>query len=70
MSMTDHVASFIRLKRPSTGSWLTFRLPEPVKAEALPELAEAVSDYAARTLPGWQVIAFSPADPEKGDGNE
>ena len=69
-NMTQMTATHVRLERPVTSSGLTFKLPEPLEAKALLELAEAVSDYAADTLPGWQVVAFSPADPEKGDDNE
>jgi hypothetical protein len=33
-------------------------------------LAEAVGDVAARILPGWEVIAFSPVNPEDRDNDE
>ena len=64
--MTQMTATHVRLERPATSSGLTFKLPEPMEAEALLDLAQAVSEYAAHDLPGWTVIAFSPADPKKG----
>lgn len=71
MNMTQQIiANYVRLERPSTGSELTFRLPEPLETKALLDLAEAVADFAADALPGWQVIAFSPADPETTTSNE
>jgi hypothetical protein len=73
--MPQHVANFIRLKRPSTGSFLTYKLPEPIAvyghdALDLYGLADAVTEAAARILPGWQMVAFSSVNPEKREDNE
>jgi len=64
-------APYIRLQRSSTDSGMTYKLPEPITVDAeLSELAAAVTEYAARDLPGWQVLAFSPSNPQEDLDNE
>ena len=68
--MPQYTARYLRLARHSTGSWMTYTLPEPIAVDgedhrALFGLAEAVNEYAGSHLPEWDVIAFSPFNPEE-----
>lgn len=49
--------NWLRLERPSTGSWLTYRLDSPM------EFGDT-DRYVQKMLPGWEVVSGSPVKPE------
>jgi hypothetical protein len=56
---------YIRLERPSTDSWMTYRLPWP-----MPFTGDEIDGWMEKHLPGWEVVSGCRHNPDYDDGED
>ena len=56
--------NFLRLERPSTDSWITYHLPEPMLWQD-EESYKALMDFLVLSMPGWDLVSGAAQNPDE-----
>lgn len=51
---------YLRLERPKTGSWITYKLPKTM------DFNERLESFIMAVMPGWEIASGCLHDPDEG----